>query len=69
MPAPTGPSSRPRPHRFGRLPGVVALGLAAALVGLAPAAQAGPPHRHSAYHQTNLVSDVAGLAQLTDPDS
>src|SRR5512132_2389883 len=64
----TGPSSRPRPHRFGRLSGVVALGLAAALVGLAPVAQAGPSHRHSAYHQTNLVSDLPGLAQLTDPD-
>jgi uncharacterized protein (TIGR03118 family) len=64
----TGPSSRPRPHRFGRLSGVVALALAAALVGLAPMAQAGPSHRHNAYHQTNLVSDLPGLAQLTDPD-
>ena len=64
----TGPSSRPRPHRFGRLSGVVALALAAALVGLAPAAQAGSSHRHGAYHQTNLVSDLPGLAQLTDPD-
>ena len=64
----TGPSSRPRPHRFGRLLGVVALALAAALVGLAPMAQAGPSQRHNAYHQTNLVSDLPGLAQLTDPD-
>jgi hypothetical protein len=64
----TGPSSRRRPHRFGPLSVVVALGLAAALVGLAPAAQAGPSHRHNAYHQTNLVSDLPGLAQLTDPD-
>src|SRR5512132_2029878 len=64
----TGPSSRPRPHRFGRLSGVVALGLAAALVGLAPVAQAGPSHPRNAYHQTNLVSDLPGLAQLTDPD-
>ena len=29
-----------------------------------------PPRRHTrnAYHQTNLVSDLPGLAQLTDPD-
>ena len=64
----TGPRSRARPGRFGRLRGVYALGLAVALVALAPVAQAGPSHRHNAYHQTNLVSDVPGLAQLTDPD-
>src|SRR4029450_1487187 len=64
----TGPSSRPRPHRFGRLSGVVAPALAAALVGVHRAPKAGPSHRHNAYHQTNLVSDLPGLAQLTDPD-
>ena len=47
---------------------VVALGLVAALVALAPVAQAGPSHPANAYHQTNLVSDLPGLAQLTDPD-
>ena len=64
----TGPSSHPRPHRFGRLSGVVALALAAALVGLAPAAQGATSRPGNSYHQTNLVSDLPGLAQLTDPD-
>jgi uncharacterized protein (TIGR03118 family) len=64
----TGPSFRPRPHRFGRLRGVFALGLVAAMVALAPVAQAAPPRPANAYRQTNLVSDLPGLAQLTDPD-
>src|SRR5215216_2051024 len=68
MPAPTGPSPRRRPNRFGRLLGVVALALATALVALAPAAPAATSHSANAYHQTNLVSDLPGLAQLTDPD-
>jgi uncharacterized protein (TIGR03118 family) len=68
MPAPTGPSSRRRPNRLGRLLGVVALALATALVALAPAAPAATSHPANAYHQTNLVSDLPGLAQLTDPD-
>jgi uncharacterized protein (TIGR03118 family) len=68
MPAPTGPSSCRRPRRFGRVLGVVALALAAALVALAPAAPAATSHPANAYHQTNLVSDLPGLAQLTDPD-
>jgi uncharacterized protein (TIGR03118 family) len=68
MSAPTGPSSRRRPSRFGLVLGVVALALATALVALAPAAPAAASHSANAYHQTNLVSDLPGLAQLTDPD-
>jgi uncharacterized protein (TIGR03118 family) len=40
----------------------------AALLALAPAAPAAATHPQNAYHQTNLVSDLPGLAQLTDPD-
>jgi uncharacterized protein (TIGR03118 family) len=40
----------------------------AALVALAPAAPAGARQPGNAYRQTNLVSDLPGLAQLTDPD-
>jgi hypothetical protein len=68
MPGATGPLSCPRPHRFGRLRGVLALGLVAALVALAPAAQGDTSRPGNSYHQTNLVSDLPGLAQLTDPD-
>jgi uncharacterized protein (TIGR03118 family) len=68
MPGATGPSSRPGSCRFGRLGVVVALGLVAALVGLAPAAPAAAGQPGNAYHQTNLVADLPGLAQLTDPD-
>ena len=67
MPA-TGPLSRRHPRRLGRLRGVFALGLVAGLVALAPAAQSAPSRSRNAYHQTNLVSDLPGLAQLTDPD-
>ena len=68
MPSATGPSSRRRPRWLGRLQGVFALGLVAGLVALAPAAQSAPARARNAYHQTNLVSDLPGLAQLTDPD-
>jgi len=71
MPGPTGPSAHPRPPRLGRLRAVLGLGLAVALLALAPAAQGAPAaaaHPANAYHQTNLVSDLPGLAQLTDPD-
>jgi uncharacterized protein (TIGR03118 family) len=68
MPGATGPSSRRRPRWLGRLQGVFALGLVAGLVALAPAAQSAPSRARNAYHQTNLVSDLPGLAQLTDPD-
>jgi len=40
----------------------------AGLVALAPAAPAAGAHPRNAYHQTNLVSDLPGMAQLTDPD-
>jgi uncharacterized protein (TIGR03118 family) len=68
MPGATGPSSRRRPRWLGRLQGVFALGLVAGLIALAPAAQSAPSRARNAYHQTNLVSDLPGLAQLTDPD-
>jgi uncharacterized protein (TIGR03118 family) len=68
MPGATGPSARRRHHRLGRLRAVFGLGLATALVALAPAAHAAPAQPRNAYHQTNLVSDLPGLAQLTDPD-
>jgi uncharacterized protein (TIGR03118 family) len=60
--------SRPGPQRLGRLRNALALGLVAALVALAPAAQAAAKQPGNAYHQTNLVSDLPGMAQLTDPD-
>ncbi|MFL6221368.1 MAG: TIGR03118 family protein, partial [Actinomycetes bacterium] len=47
---------------------VVALGLVAGVVALAPVAPAAASHSANGYHQTNLVSDLPGLAQLTDPD-
>ena len=40
----------------------------AALLALAPAAPAAARQPGNAYRQTNLVSDLPGLAQLTDPD-
>jgi uncharacterized protein (TIGR03118 family) len=40
----------------------------AALLALAPAGPAAARQPGNAYHQTNLVSDLPGLAQLTDPD-
>jgi uncharacterized protein (TIGR03118 family) len=68
MPNPTGPPSDPGPRRLGRLRIVFALGLVAALVALAPPAPAAARQPGNAYRQTNLVSDLPGLAQLTDPD-
>jgi uncharacterized protein (TIGR03118 family) len=68
MPDPTGPPSGPGPRRLGRIRGALALGLVTALVALAPAAPAAANQPGNAYHQTNLVSDLPGLAQLTDPD-
>jgi uncharacterized protein (TIGR03118 family) len=63
-----GPPSGPGLQRLGRLRGVLALGLVAAVAALAPMAPAAASHPRNAYHQTNLVSDLPGLAQLTDPD-
>src|ERR671930_655040 len=61
-----GPPSRQQP--LGRLRIVLVLGLVAALAALAPVTRAGAAQPGNAYHQTNLVSDLPGLAQLTDPD-
>ena len=68
MPDPTGLPSGPGPQRLGRVRSALALGLVAALLALAPAVPAVASHPRNAYHQTNLVSDLPGLAQLTDPD-
>ena len=68
MPDPIGPGSGPGPRRRSRLRSALALGVVAALLALAPAAPAAASHPRNAYHQTNLVSDLPGLAQLTDPD-
>ena len=59
--SPPGPPRWTPVRRVARL----ALGLTAALLSLAPVAAA---QSHTAYHQTNLVSDVPGLAALTDPN-
>ncbi len=69
MAAPPHPtSSHPTPPRRARRLALV-LGLAAALLTLAPAAQAhSAGHQRTAYSQTNLVSDLPGLATLTDPN-
>jgi uncharacterized protein (TIGR03118 family) len=68
MPDPAGPPSRRIPRRLGRVRGALVLGVVAGLVALAPAAPGAAAHPRNAYHQTNLVSDLPGLAQLTDPD-
>jgi uncharacterized protein (TIGR03118 family) len=68
MPDVARPPSRLFLHRLGRIRGALAIGLVAAVIALAPVAQAGASQPGNAYHQTNLVSDLPGLAQLTDPD-
>jgi uncharacterized protein (TIGR03118 family) len=68
MPDVPGPRSRPGAHGLGRLRNVLALGLVAALAILAPVASAAASQPGNSYHQTNLVSDLPGMAQLTDPD-
>jgi uncharacterized protein (TIGR03118 family) len=68
MPDVAGPPSRPGRHGLGRLRSALVLGLVAALAALAPAAGAAAAQPGNAYHQTNLVSDLPGMAQLTDPD-
>jgi uncharacterized protein (TIGR03118 family) len=68
MPDPSGPRFGPGPRRRSRLRSALALGVVAALLALAPATLAAASHPRNAYHQTNLVSDLPGLAQLTDPD-
>jgi len=66
MPDAPGPPSRRR--RFGRLRDTLALGVVAGLAALAPVAPAAAAQPGNAYRQTNLVSDLPGMAQLTDPD-
>ncbi len=61
--SPPGPRPSTPVLRAARL--ALALGLAAALLSLAPAAAA---DQHTAYHQANQVSDVPGLAAITDPN-
>ncbi|MET0833259.1 MAG: TIGR03118 family protein [Actinomycetota bacterium] len=68
MPDPTGLPSGPGPQRLGRVRSALAFGLVAALLALAPVVPAAASHPRNGYHQTNLVSDLPGLAQLTDPD-
>jgi uncharacterized protein (TIGR03118 family) len=63
-----GPPSRRSPRRLGRVRNVLTLCLVTALVALAPVAGAAAAQPGNAYHQTNLVSDLPGMAQLTDPD-
>lgn len=65
---PAGPWSLCGPRRLGRLRNLLTLCLVTALVALAPAAGAAAAQPGNAYHQTNLVSDLPGMAQLTDPD-
>jgi uncharacterized protein (TIGR03118 family) len=57
-----------RQQRLGPLRSALVLGLVAALAALAHVAPAAAAQPDNAYHQTNLVSDLPGMAQLTDPD-
>jgi uncharacterized protein (TIGR03118 family) len=57
-----------RRQQLGPLCNVLTLCLVTALVALAPAAGAAAAQPGNAYHQTNLVSDLPGMAQLTDAD-
>jgi len=68
MPDVAAPPSRPVPRRLGRLGRALALGLAAVVLAVASAAPVAASQPGNAYRQTNLVSDLPGLAQLTDPD-
>jgi uncharacterized protein (TIGR03118 family) len=68
MPDVAGPPSHPFVYRLDRLRTVLALSVVAGLVALGTAAPAAGGQPRNAYHQTNLVSDLPGLAQLTDPD-
>jgi uncharacterized protein (TIGR03118 family) len=68
MPEVAASPSRSGPRGLNRLRWAVALGLAAAVFPLALAAPVAASQPGNAYRQTNLVSDLPGLAQLTDPD-
>src|SRR6266516_202818 len=56
----------PRSRRFSRARVLLALGAAAALLAVLPAMHASAAG--NSYQQTNLVSDIPGKAQLTDPN-
>jgi uncharacterized protein (TIGR03118 family) len=68
MPEVAALSSRSVSRRLSRLRWALTLGLAAAVFPLALAAPVAASQPGNAYRQTNLVSDLPGLAQLTDPD-
>jgi len=68
MPDVSAPFFRPAPRRLDRLGCVLALGLTAVVLALASAAPVAASQPGNAYRQTNLVSDLPGMAQLTDPD-
>ena len=73
MPHAAAVPARPVPGRLARLRSSLALGLAAAVLSLALAVPAagshpGTAHPGNVFRQTNLVSDLPGMAQLTDPD-
>jgi uncharacterized protein (TIGR03118 family) len=53
---------------LGPLRSALVVGVVAALAALAPVAPAAATQPDNAFHQTNLVSDLPGMAQLTDPD-
>jgi uncharacterized protein (TIGR03118 family) len=68
MPDVAAQPPRPVPRGLNRLRWALALGVAAAVFPLVVAAPVGASQPGNAYRQTNLVSDLPGLAQLTDPD-
>jgi uncharacterized protein (TIGR03118 family) len=68
MPDPAAMRSRVVPSGLSRLGWVVALGLAVVVFPLASAAPVEASQPGNAYRQTNLVSDLPGLAELTDSD-
>jgi uncharacterized protein (TIGR03118 family) len=68
MPDVAAQPSRSVPRGLDRLRWALALGLAAAVFPLVVAAPVAASQPGNAYRQTNLVSDLPGLAQLTDPD-
>jgi uncharacterized protein (TIGR03118 family) len=65
---PAVPRRSPRPRRLSRL--ALVLGVTAALLAVGPSAVAHPVghQQRTAYHQTNLVSDIPGRAAITDPN-
>ncbi len=68
--APTGSTTRRHRHSRVRLRwGVAAVAALVILVAVVPGiATASFWHRHNAYVQTNLISDINGVARITDPN-